>query len=499
MPTTRLRGPFARRPDQPGPARPAPDRADPDRAADGRADPDRAASGRAAPDRAAGGRRPRTRVLLGSLLSVVLAGGLLVAGGAPAGAAANPVPSVPFSGPPESPSPHQGQVSCDPVEKPGATALRELLRVTYGKANTAGSARSCSVGGASEHKEGRAYDWMMNAYSSSDKAAADAFVAWLTGRDSAGVLGGNAHRLGIQYVIWNRRTWQSWTGAWKTYTGASPHTDHVHVSFSWDGAMKRTSWWTGRTVTNRDIGPCQLYVGEAVPPYSRPNYGSCPAPVPRGLLAVTGDFNGDRRTDVGSYSGGRFVLRTSSGTTSFPFGRAGDVPVVGDWDGNGVDGVGVFRNGQWYLRDSLSAGAAQRTFAFGTRGDRPVAGAWQGGASGIGVVRGNQWHLRTAASAGPASASFSWGRASDAPVVGDWYGSGADSVGVLRSGTFLQAATATASGPVRSVVFGHRDGAPAVGDWNGDRVTTPGTARGTEHLLTDDPAGRNARVSTIPR
>ena len=28
---------------------------------------------------------------------------------------------------------------------------------------------------------------------------------------------------------------------------------------------------------------------------------------------------------------------------------ATDVPVVGDWDGDGKDDLGVFRNGIWYL------------------------------------------------------------------------------------------------------------------------------------------------------
>jgi len=432
------------------------------------------------------------------MLSVVLAGGLLLTTGAPASAAAVPVPPVPFTGAPESPSPYQGQVSCDPVEKPGAGALRELLRATYGDANAGGTARACSLGGTSEHKEGRAYDWMLNASDASDKAKADAFLAWLTGRDERGVAGGNAHRLGIQYVIWNRQTWQAWTGAWKSYTGASPHTDHVHVSFSWDGAMKRTSWWTGTTVTTRDIGPCRLYVGEPVPAYSGPSYGSCPTPGVRDLRTITGDFDGDGRTDVGSYSAGRFVLSTPGRTYRFGFGRAGDVPVVGDWDGDGTDGVGVFRDGQWFLRETLSAGPAERSFSFGRKGDKPVTGAWQGDTAGVGVVRGNQWHLRSAASAGPAFSSFSWAKATDVPVVGDWYGSGADSIGVLRAGTFIQAATATASRPFRSVVFGHRDGAPAVGDWDGDGVTTPGTARGVEHLRTDDPAGGNPRVSSVP-
>lgn len=457
--------------------------------------------------------------MLGSLLAVALTSTIIVTAGAPAlattgsagadatelaavelaaAALPDPRPPVAFTTAPESPSPYQGQVSCDPVEKPGPTAVRQLLLDTYGKANAAGIARSCSVGGTSEHKEGRAYDWMVDSNDATDKAKGDAFVAWLSGADAQGVAGGNAHRLGIQYVIWNKRTWQSWTGKWKAYTGASPHADHVHISFSWDGAMKRTSWWTGKAVTNRDIGPCALYIGEPMPRYTTPNYGKCPAPVPRAYTVVTADFDGDGRDDVGSYSRGVFVLRTATRTYEFAFGRNGDLPVAGDWNGDGKAGVGVFRNGAWHLRDALSAGPAASSFGFGRAGDRPVVGAWDGDRTGIGVVRGNRWFLRPTASKGNATAAPSLGRASDVPVVGDWDGNRKDDIGVFRAGVWHQASNSLGAGPVRATKFGYGNGQPGAGDWNGDRRTTFGTAKASEFALTDDPNGGGLRTMSVP-
>ncbi len=35
----------------------------------------------------------------------------------------------------------------------------------------------------------------------------------------------------VDYMIWNRRTWNPRRGTWETYTGSNPHTDHVHVTF----------------------------------------------------------------------------------------------------------------------------------------------------------------------------------------------------------------------------------------------------------------------------
>ena len=49
------------------------------------------------------------------------------------------------------------------------------------------------------------------------------------GNNLAAFLIRNADRLGILYVIWYRQIWFPATG-WKSYSGASDHTDHVHMS-----------------------------------------------------------------------------------------------------------------------------------------------------------------------------------------------------------------------------------------------------------------------------
>ena len=194
-------------------------------------------------------------------------------------ATAVPRPITTYSGAPEPLARYVPQISCDPVARPGAIALRDLLKATYG-GTLGGITRACSSS-TSEHSEGRAYDWMLDADDAADAAKAAAMIQWLVGPDAQGVTAGNARRLGIMYIIWDRKIWGSYNGVWKTYTGASPHRDHVHFSLSWDGAMKRTSFWTGKTLTGHDYGPCQQYIGEAVPPYTVRNTSPCPAPVAR--------------------------------------------------------------------------------------------------------------------------------------------------------------------------------------------------------------------------
>ncbi len=138
------------------------------------------------------------------------------------------------------------QTTCDTTPKPGVIGFREMVLRTYPTTRDSGIGRDCAAEGDSEHKEGRAWDWGVNANNAADRARADEFLSWLLATDRHGNKHANARRLGVMYVIWNGRIWGSYRAAegWRTYTGASPHTDHVHVSFSWAGARKQTTWWT---------------------------------------------------------------------------------------------------------------------------------------------------------------------------------------------------------------------------------------------------------------
>jgi hypothetical protein len=65
----------------------------------------------------------------------------------------------------------------------------------------------------------------------------------------------------------------------------------------------------------------------------------------------------------------------------FAYGFAGWQPVVGDWNGDGSDSVGVFapQTATWYLRNENGSGAPDYApFAYGFATWKPVAGAWTG-------------------------------------------------------------------------------------------------------------------------
>ena len=49
-----------------------------------------------------------------------------------------------------------------------------------------------------------------------------------------------ARRLGVMYIIFNRRIWRAYGDpGWGAYSGTNPHTDHIHISLSYDGSTGR--------------------------------------------------------------------------------------------------------------------------------------------------------------------------------------------------------------------------------------------------------------------
>ncbi|HLS46231.1 MAG TPA: cell wall-binding repeat-containing protein [Ornithinicoccus sp.] len=171
--------------------------------------------------------------------------------------------------------PWQYSYSCDPNNKPGMVSFANLVSGHYNRPTWYGS-RACRQGDNSQHYEGRAMDWRMNAYDASDKAIGDAVAQWLSANN-----GEMARRFGVQSIIWNRQSWYLYKPAsWYPYYGASPHTDHVHISFTWDGAMGRTSWWDGTPITNHDYGTCRVYSGQYAPRYQGFNGTPCTTSLP---------------------------------------------------------------------------------------------------------------------------------------------------------------------------------------------------------------------------
>jgi hypothetical protein len=157
-----------------------------------------------------------------------------------------------------------------------------------------------------------------------------------------------------------------------------------------------------------------------------------------GDVFLMGDWNGDGVETIGLYrpSANTFYLKNTntggSADISLVWGLAGATPLVGDWNGDGIDTVGIVRGNTVYLKNMNSGSTHDLVFTYGSVGDRFIAGDWNGdGIDTVGAIQGNTMSLRNSNSAGPADISFSYGSASHKFVVGDWNGDGIDTLGAV--------------------------------------------------------------------
>ncbi|MDQ3681090.1 MAG: hypothetical protein M3378_11245 [Actinomycetota bacterium] len=203
-----------------------------------------------------------------------------------------------------------------------------------------------------------------------------------------------------------------------------------------------------------------------------------------GDIPIVGDWNGDGLKTVGVVRGNTWLLRNSNTTGDpdivFQYGNPGDIPIVGDWNGDGIDTPGVVQGGNiWALRNSNTTGFADGVFQYGNPGDIPIVGDWNGdGLDTAGVVQpGGVWALRNSNSTGYADGVFRYGNPGDDPIVGDWNGDGLDTAGVVQGGGVWALRNSNSTGNADGVFrYGDYRAVPVVGDWNGDGLDTAGVA-----------------------
>ncbi len=146
---------------------------------------------------------------------------------------------------------------------------------------------------------------------------------------------------------------------------------------------------------------------------------------------------------------GEWYLRnpTDGATTRFFYGDPGDLPMVGDWDGDGDETPGLYRqsDGFVYLRNSNSQGVADIRFFFGNPGDIPLAGDFDGdGHDTVSIYRPSQGRVfiinalgANDGGLGAADFSYYFGKPGDKPFVGDFDNDGIDEIGLHRESTGL--------------------------------------------------------------
>jgi N-acetylmuramoyl-L-alanine amidase len=171
-----------------------------------------------------------------------------------------------------------------------------------------------------------------------------------------------------------------------------------------------------------------------------------------------------------------WYLRDTTGyTTRISFGRIGDVPLVGDWDGDGVDTPGVYRPQEGRLLIRNGREAISFVYPMPVGGLPVVADTDGDGRDTVSIGKGGRLYVMDGLGSGPAELDgpdplpITLPDDTDGLVGGDFDGDGVDEVAALHDGLVEvvgpgRATTLRYLGPVLAVA----------GDWDGDGIDTVG-------------------------
>jgi RHS repeat-associated protein len=211
---------------------------------------------------------------------------------------------------------------------------------------------------------------------------------------------------------------------------------------------------------------------------------------------IVADWNDDGTPSIGVYrpSTGMWYLSNSNTTPSIDlsddatYGGSGlcfgglstDMPVAGDWNGDGTATIGIYRPGTastWYLSNSVTTPHVDATFNYGTATDIPIVGDWDhNGTTTPGYYRPSDgtWHLRNANSGGPDDIVFTYLGVGTSPLIGDWDGDHIPTAGLYGAGSFSIRNTSS-TGASDNTWANLGLGTPVAGDWDGNGTWSPGT------------------------
>jgi subtilisin-like proprotein convertase family protein len=164
-----------------------------------------------------------------------------------------------------------------------------------------------------------------------------------------------------------------------------------------------------------------------------------------GDIPVPADYDGDTFTDPAVFRpsvNAWYVFRSTGGFGSYNYGASGDKPLIGDFDGDGKSDLAVFRQsgangGRWFVQTTgRGFPYSLSNYSFGQFTDKLVPGDYTGdGITDVAVWRPSNgtWYINEHPS--PFFQQFAFGTNGDIPIPGDYDGDGIFDAAVYRPST----------------------------------------------------------------
>ena len=189
-------------------------------------------------------RRALAAVLSSALVSVVSPA--LVTSWAPVASA--------YTEAPEDYASYQPENACRDRPRAGTRQLAAWINKGFGGGAAVASLRRCDRS-TSEHQDGRAIDWSMDARRKVDRREVRRLLDRLFAAEKGDEAHALARRMGIMYLIWDDQMYSAYrTGGADHFerrdygcgcgSTTQRHRDHVHISLGLPGGRGATSWYT---------------------------------------------------------------------------------------------------------------------------------------------------------------------------------------------------------------------------------------------------------------